>query len=769
MPRKLKILFLGEPKSPNTVSWVEGLREAGCDIEIASVRTSGKEDALAVGLWFLPPRLRVLTGTANLMEIIDRTKPDIIVAYRITSYGYLAASTEFKPLVLAAQNEQITYMPRPTFFRKALLGFFARFAIRRAQMIHAWGENIKRGLLKFGADEGKILVLHRGIDTDVFHAAHAGREYSQTQPVFISTRSLEEEYMIDRLIGAFAEFQRQVPDARLVVIGDGTKKDELVKMVQDMGLDGKIAFKGRIPAAQVADELRNADFYVSLIQTEGISSSLIEARCCGLVPIVADIPASKELVDGGKDGILLDDISTASIAMAMKSAAGDAAMRAKALERAADIRCRYDRKKNLAKFVECYRTLAGINSSDVKKTHICHITTSHGPDDIRIFQRQCRSLAAEGFKVSLVARCRNNAFPPAADGVRIYPIRNILGRPGRKFILPRMAVARALKLKADIYHFHDPELLPWMCYIAKNYGIKVVWDVHELYSATIKEFHLRSFPFLADMLAKFYNKFEKLWCSPFAGIVAVTDPLRHRYEKMGYGGNCVVVRNTIDLKRLPAPVPELRKNSSFSAVASGTTNNSRCVMELVDAFGLVVEKHKNAVLNLISVFDSGKSERRIREYIDGKGLAGSIRISGFIPWNRLVAEELPKNHVGLVLYAKTENNCAGLPNRLFEYWACRLPVIATDTPLLSELVSACGGGKIVNSENPTEIASAICHYIENPEAAIADGMKGRQAVEREYNWNNDFKVLSGLYEKILGGSIAVDKHPSEGKKIESTR
>ena len=164
----MKILFLGEPDSPNTQSWIEGLRDAGCDVILASVRSDGSDGAIPIGNINLPPRIRILTGTRQLKKIIAKEKPDILLAYRVTSYGYLAAKTNFHPLVLAAQNEQIVYLPNPSFIRYKFLERCAEFAISKADLMHSWGKNITDGLIKFGANKNKILTLHRGIDIDSF-------------------------------------------------------------------------------------------------------------------------------------------------------------------------------------------------------------------------------------------------------------------------------------------------------------------------------------------------------------------------------------------------------------------------------------------------------------------------------------------------------------------------------------------------------------------------------------------------------------------------
>ncbi|MEM4248459.1 MAG: glycosyltransferase, partial [Candidatus Nanoarchaeia archaeon] len=683
----------------------------------------------------------------DLKRIIRKTSPDILIAYRITSYGYIAAKTSFHPLVLAAQNEQITYTPEKSFFRQLLLSKFAKFAISKADMLHAWSENIKNGLLKFGADPEKILVMHRGINTEIFSPATIDdKKKSLQKPVFISTRSLEKEYLLDNLIQAFAIVLKKVPEAVLKIAGEGSEKQHLVELVSNLKISNNVIFLGKIAPRQLAHELRSAHAYVSLIRTEGMSSSLIECCSCGTIPIVADISASRELVTHGNNGILLENESVAHVAEMMLESLKNPKLIENSLLNAENTRKRFDRKTNLEYFVRRYRELAGAPPTGDLKIHICHVTTSHAPDDIRIFQRECRSLAQIGYKVSLIARVRKKTLPYEQDGVNIIPLRYILGKPGRKIILPKLAATKARQLRADIYHFHDPELMPWMCIMAKNYPVKIIWDAHELYSATIKEFYIRNPGIFAAFLAKYYEKLEKLWCANFAGVVAVTDPIKEYYQRIG-AKRCVTVKNTIDLKNLPEPAVE--KEKFFSIISSGTTNSSRCIIEVIHAFEILKGKVPDIRLNLISCFDSEKSERSIRKEITDRGLATNIKIFPPVPWRELMSKEIPRNHLGLVLYAKSENNLCGIPNRLFEYWACGIPVIATDTPLLKKIVEGENGGITVNSEDPAKIAEAIMFYVENRKQLEIHGSNGQKAVFEKYNWANDFSGLQNLYTEIL--------------------
>jgi glycosyltransferase involved in cell wall biosynthesis len=353
----MKILFLGEPDSPNTISWVTGLRKQGCDVTLASVRTNGNEDALAVGNPALPPRIRILTGVSHLQKIIAEIKPDLLLAYRVTSYGYLAAKTGFHPLVIAAQNEQIVYLPKPTFLRRKFLEKCAKFAIKKADLMHAWADNIADGLVKFGAERDKILVLHRGIDMEIFKDCKK-RKFDKNAPVFISTRSLAPEYRIEKVIQAFAETLDKLPGAVLKIVGSGSEEERLKQIAADCRIEKHVHFLGRVNHQKLVQELQESDIYISIIETEGMSSSLIESTACGLLPIVTDMPASKKIIEDGVNGFLIDDIEGGKLSDIMLNAVEKyREMEPELTKNSARIKKAFNRTENQKAFIEKYQEL----------------------------------------------------------------------------------------------------------------------------------------------------------------------------------------------------------------------------------------------------------------------------------------------------------------------------------------------------------------------------------------------------------------------------
>lgn len=107
---------------------------------------------------------------------------------------------------------------------------------------------------------------------------------------------------------------------------------------------------------------------------------------------------------------------------------------------------------------------------------VVHVTTAHRADDVRIFERECRSLAEAGYEVFLAA-C---GTIPTDSSVTLVPLRSVGGNRLRRFVHgPRTASALARVFDADVWHFHDPELLPVAIRMARR-SKTVIWDAHDV-------------------------------------------------------------------------------------------------------------------------------------------------------------------------------------------------------------------------------------------------------------------------------------------------
>jgi hypothetical protein len=170
---------------------------------------------------------------------------------------------------------------------------------------------------------------------------------------------------------------------------------------------------------------------------------------------------------------------------------------------------------------------------------VCHITTVHPAKDVRIFHKECCSLAAAGYEVTLVVV---NGEDEHLNGVQIKGIKApFKGRIDRIRRAPYVALEAALQVNADIYHFHDPEFLR-VALKLKKAGKKVVYDVHEDVPRQILAKYWIPKP-LRKLISVLFEQFENSVTAKLDQIVTATPFIRERFMQVN--------RNTIDINNFP--------------------------------------------------------------------------------------------------------------------------------------------------------------------------------------------------------------------------
>jgi glycosyltransferase involved in cell wall biosynthesis len=381
-----------------------------------------------------------------------------------------------------------------------------------------------------------------------------------------------------------------------------------------------------------------------------------------------------------------------------------------------------------------------------KEKSVCILTSVHTPFDTRIFHKQAKTLAKVGYKVTLVAQHdKNEVF----DGVKIIALPKPRNRIVRMFGLTSRAFSLALRQRADVYHFHDPELLPVGVLLKFSTRSKVIYDVHEnVPNQILNKTWLH--PWLRRLLPVFYILVERA-CLPFVDrIVLAEDSYIENY--LGRK-NVIPIRNYTLLSYVTPhgrPLSSTSKVSGnvFKVIYIGGITILRGSMELIEALRIMKDEgHKKAKLDLVGPVVTGL-QTKLDALIQRHELQDNVFICNSVPHEK-VFELLAQAHVGVAVLRPNPNYVASLPTKLFEYMAVGLPVIASNFPLWKEIVEGNNCGLTVDPLNPEDIARAMKYLLEHPDEARQMGENGKKAVLEKYNWENESKKLLVLYEELL--------------------
>lgn len=367
---------------------------------------------------------------------------------------------------------------------------------------------------------------------------------------------------------------------------------------------------------------------------------------------------------------------------------------------------------------------------------VAHLTSVHRASDVRIFHKECRTLAADGHDVVLVGQ---HPRDENIDGVRIRRVPTPDGRYDRlRKVVPAVRRA-ALEARADLYHIHDPELIPLAWELRCRGGV-VVYDAHEDFSSQV---HTKSWlprP-IRPLVAWSARPLESIVSSTFQGVVAATPAIARRFGSAA----SVVVRNYPLKDEFTVSPSDRYKDGEDIIVYIGGISRARGIVHLLKALELL-PGDSTVQLQLAGRFDS----RHLRDEL--RGLPGWDRVR-FLGWlsRREIGELLGEAKAGLVTLLPTPNHVESLPVKLFEYMAAGVPVVASDFPLWREIVQDASCGLLVDPASPNEIADAIQQIIANSERAQKWGMNGRRSFEKVYNWHREGRRLLDYYSRILGG------------------
>lgn len=373
---------------------------------------------------------------------------------------------------------------------------------------------------------------------------------------------------------------------------------------------------------------------------------------------------------------------------------------------------------------------------------IIHVSTMHPSTDTRIFRNECVSLVKSGYEVIL---CIPHAKEEFINGVKIIPLPKYRNFKERIFDAPRKAVEIAEAQNGDLYHFHDPELLFVMGALAKR-GKRVVWDAHENYANTIYSFNSLKIKPLSYIGAKLFGIAE-MWYAKyrFKGVVTITGVMAEKYIRRGIP--TAVAGNFSNIEKIVGP-KEDRPTQPMVFISSGMQFKERGIFEMVEALGLLPDEN-NVQIRFAGKFKSDEVPKALKARVSSEK-SGLLDFRGPFTWEQLVIDEIPKAHVGFVLFDTSDpNNCNGLPNRFFECWSNCLPVITTEGTQVAKITRQENGGIVIPDNSPQSIAKAMATFLENYDLAVEMGQNGRKAVEREYSWGVALKNIEKLYEEIL--------------------
>ena len=373
------------------------------------------------------------------------------------------------------------------------------------------------------------------------------------------------------------------------------------------------------------------------------------------------------------------------------------------------------------------------------------LSSVHIALDNRVFYREACSLQRAGYDVTLIAV---HGREEIKDGVRIVPLPRVprWQRP----LLWREVLRLALAVDADLYLFHDPELLLPTPLLRLQTGAPTVYDVHEANAdfIAVKDYMPAALRYPA---AWAFGWLEPLLARLQSGLIFADDQIAQDFAEIDVPKTTLFNFPAVEFVRGAAaslsPWERAGVREPIVLYLGGMERNRGSAL-MVEAFARVLREMPAARLLVVGHFMPPDLEQEVADHAARLGIADAVTLTGRVPFET-IGRYLQQAAVGWVTWQAARKNQRNIPTKLFEYMAYGLPVVSSDLPSTRPFVHDGVNGYRVRADDPAAHAAAILALLRDPGYAARLGRAGRILVQERWNWQEMEKRLLRLVEELI--------------------
>ncbi|WP_066890621.1 glycosyltransferase family 4 protein [Clostridium nigeriense] len=313
----MKICFLGDAGSIHTRRWIEFFRDTGNEVHLISFR---KADINGVKLYYMGDSINIDSDGGNkqylkkifkIKNIIKQINPDLINAHYLTSYGFIGSIVKGKiPFVVSTWGTDILVTPKKNKVYKLL----TEYVLKKCDLVTSDSDYMSEEIIKLKADKNKVLTVPMGVSLSDINIENIKEE---REKIFLSMRTLCENSNIECILDAFKRVLEKYNDSKLIITNSGSSEKQILNYIKELRIEDRVDFKGFINRDQLFELLNNGLTFVSIPTSDSTSVTLLESMISGSFPIVSDLPANREWIENGVNGLILDEFDSKELSKLM--------------------------------------------------------------------------------------------------------------------------------------------------------------------------------------------------------------------------------------------------------------------------------------------------------------------------------------------------------------------------------------------------------------------------------------------------------------------
>ena len=372
---KLRLCYVADLRSVHTQRWVSYFAQRGHSVTVLSPTRMELPGVKVHSIFWKPglPKILQLANVVPILSVLRAVKPHVLHAHYVRVYGWLAALSYFKPLVITVWGGDILED------QGAFSDLFARqltpFALRRAAAVTAHSKFLMKRVIELGKPESRVHMVgcpgvdrrqfKRGLNTDSLRRELDGAA-SENGPFILCTRLMDKLYNTETIIKTIPLVLEEVPGTKFIFseyAGERAYILDMKALVKRLAVEASAIFLKTIPHERMPLFLNLAHAFVSIPDSDGMPQSLLEAMACGTVPVVSDLPQYSELIKNEINALVVPSKDAQALAKTIIRLLRDNALREKLSRACVDtIVDGMDYEVEMEKMERLYYKLSGVGS-----------------------------------------------------------------------------------------------------------------------------------------------------------------------------------------------------------------------------------------------------------------------------------------------------------------------------------------------------------------------------------------------------------------------